>query len=128
MGTTLEAELAVTALRMALKNRRPAPGLIHHSDRGVQYASDAYIQILKENLAIVSMSRRGNPYDNAARESFMKSLKYEEVYRNEYEDLADAAERIQHFLEEVYNQRRPHSALGYRPPAEFEQMAGSSRQ
>lgn len=65
MGTTLEAELAVTALRMALKNRRPAPGLIHHSDRGVQYASDAYIQILKENLAIVSMSRRGNPYDNA---------------------------------------------------------------
>lgn len=87
LGRTLEAELAVSALRLALAQRQPAPGLVHHSDRGVQYASHAYTDLLKQHGAQISMSRRGNPYDNAACESFMKTLKYEEVYRNEYRDL-----------------------------------------
>ena len=118
LGRTLEAELAVAALRMALIERRPAPGLVHHSDRGVQYASQAYTEMLKQHQAIISMSRKGNPYDNAACESFMKTLKYEEVYRNEYRDFHDAHTSIGEFLELVYNQKRLHSALGYVPPAE----------
>ena len=124
LGRTLEAELAVTALRMALIEREPPPGLVHHSDRGVQYASHAYTEVLKQHKATISMSRKGNPYDNAACESFMKTLKYEEVYRNEYRDFHDAHSSIGEFLERVYNQRRLHSALGYVPPAEFEQNAG----
>jgi putative transposase len=123
LGRTLEAELAVTALRMALIERRPAPGLVHHSDRGVQYASQAYTEMLKQHQATISMSRKGNPYDNAACESFMKTLKYEEVYRNEYRDFHDAHTSIGEFLELVYNQKRLHSALGYVPPAEFENGA-----
>ena len=123
LGRTLEAELAVTALRMALIERRPAPGLVHHSDRGVQYASQAYTEMLKQHQATISMSRKGNPYDNAACESFMKTLKYEEVYRNEYRDFHDAHTSIGAFLELVYNQKRLHSALGYVPPAEFENGA-----
>ena len=90
LGRTLEAKLAVAALRMAIDQRKPAAGLVHHSDRGVQYASDEYTAVLKQHQAEISMSRRGNPYDNAACESFMKTLKYEEVYRNEYRDLSDA--------------------------------------
>jgi transposase InsO family protein len=125
LGRTLEAGLAVSALTMALRQRRPAPGLVHHSDRGVQYASQEYTDLLKQHGAQISMSRKGNPYDNAACESFMKTLKYEEVYRSEYRDLADAYAQIGEFLERVYNQQRLHSALGYLPPAEFEQNGGS---
>jgi len=120
LGRTLEAELALCALRVALSERRPAPGLVHHSDRGVQYASQQYTDVLKQHQAQISMSRKGNPYDNAACESFMKTLKYEEVYRNEYRDFQEARASIGEFLERVYNQQRLHSALGYLPPAEFE--------
>jgi transposase InsO family protein len=121
LDRTLEDELTMEALRMALNNRSPAPGLVHHSDRGVQYASGDYTGLLKAHHITISMSRKGNPYDNAFCESFMKTLKYEEVHRQEYRDLADARVSIQDFLERVYNQKRLHSALGYCPPAKFEQ-------
>jgi putative transposase len=120
LGRTLEAGLAVAALQMALLERKPQPGLVHHSDRGVQYASHEYTDVLKQQDAQISMSRKGNPYDNAACESFMKTLKYEEVYRNEYRDFQEATMCIGEFLERVYNEKRLHSALGYLPPAEFE--------
>ncbi len=120
LDRTLEASLTLDALGMALAQRRPAPGLVHHSDRGVQYASTDYTDLLKENGVVISMSRCGNPYDNATCESFIKTLKYEEVYRTEYRDLAEARASIGVFLEQVYNQQRLHSALGYLPPAEFE--------
>ena len=123
LGRTLEAELTLSALRMALRQRRPAPGLVHHSDRGIQYASKVYTDLLREHQIQISMSRKGNPWDNAACESFLKTLKYEEVYRTEYRDLAEAYASIGEFLEGVYNQKRLHSALGYVPPAEFEQNA-----
>jgi transposase InsO family protein len=121
LGATLEGELTLAALDMALKNRKISPGLVHHSDRGVQYAATAYTDRLKENGILISMSRRGNPYDNAKAESFMKTLKYEEVYRSDYRDLQEARREIKRFLEKVYNEKRLHSALGYLPPAEFEQ-------
>jgi putative transposase len=123
LGRTLEAELAMSALRMALLERKPQPGLVHHSDRGVQYASGNYTELLKQHQAQISMSRKGNPYDNAACESFMKTLKHEEVYRNEYRDFQEAFAGIGDFLERVYNRHRLHSALGYLPPAEFENGA-----
>jgi putative transposase len=123
LGRTLEAELAASALRMALFARRPAPGLVHHSDRGVQYASGSYTELLKDREITISMSRKGNPYDNAACESFMKTLKYDEVYRNEYRDFEEARRSIGEFLDVVYNQQRLHSALGYCTPAEFEKGA-----
>ncbi len=122
LGRTLEAKLAVEALRMALAEGRVAPGLVHHSDQGVQYASNDYIELLTDHGIRISMSRRGNPYDNAQAESFIKTLKYEEVYRTEYLDFADARRRIGKFIESVYNRKRLHSALGYLPPAEFEQQ------
>jgi putative transposase len=118
---TLEDDLTLTALRMALAQRAIQPGLVHHSDRGSQYASIDYTDLLKAHGIEISMSRKGNPWDNAACESFIKSLKYEEVLRNEYRDLGEARRSIVRFLEQVYNEKRLHSALGYRPPAEFEQ-------
>lgn len=124
LDRSLENELTLAALQMALRRRVPAPGLVHHSDRGVQYASQDYTALLKSHQITISMSRKGNPYDNAACESFMKTLKYEEVHRQEYRDLAEARASIRHFLERVYNQKRLHSALGYRPPAEFERLLG----
>ena len=124
LGRTLEAQLAVSALRMAVTQRQPRPGLVHHSDRGIQYASYDYTDLLKQHGVRISMSRKGNPYDNAACESFMKTLKYEEVYRNEYRDFEEARASIGEFLERVYNERRLHSALGYLPPSDFESHAG----
>jgi putative transposase len=120
LGQGLDNSLTLTALRMALGKRTVRPGLVHHSDRGVQYASGDYTELLEENGIAVSMSRKGNPWDNAACESFMKTLKHEEVYRTEYRNLADAHARIGEFLEKVYNEKRLHSALDYRSPAQFE--------
>jgi putative transposase len=120
LDRTMEDALTLSALQMALSRRVVEPGLVHHSDRGSQYASLDYTNLLKENGIVISMSRKGNPWDNAACESFMKTLKYEEVHRNEYRDLAEAWSEIREFLERVYNQKRLHSALGYVPPEEFE--------
>jgi putative transposase len=120
LGRRLEDELTLQALHRALQQRRPGPGLLHHSDRGVQYASRDYTGLLDAHGITISMSRKGNPYDNAKAESFMKTLKYEEVFRQDYRDLLEAHAGIGYFLEQVYNQKRLHSALGYRPPAEFE--------
>jgi putative transposase len=117
---SLEAVLALEALRMALRQRRPKPGLVHHSDRGVQYASRDYTAELQQHGVRISMSRSASPYDNAQAESFMKTLKYEEVYRTEYRSLEDARASIGEFLDKIYNRERLHSALGYRPPLEFE--------
>jgi transposase InsO family protein len=116
----LDNSLTLHALRMALRERSVLPGLVHHSDRGVQYASHEYTQLLKDHGIDISMSRKANPWDNAACESFMKTLKYEEVYRTEYRNLAQAHTGIGEFLEKVYNQKRLHSALSYRSPVEFE--------
>jgi putative transposase len=120
LDRTMEDSLTLAALHMALSRRVVDAGLVHHSDRGSQYASTAYTDLLKANGIEISMSRKGNPWDNAACESFMKTLKYEEVLRNEYRDLAEARSSIREFLEKIYNQKRLHSALGYLPPAEFE--------
>jgi len=121
LGESLEAKLALGALEQALNERRVEPGLVHHSDRGVQYCCRDYIQRLEARGILISMSRRGNPYDNARAESFIKTLKSEEVWLRQYRDIADARDSIGVFLEQVYNGRRLHSALQYRPPMEFEQ-------
>jgi transposase InsO family protein len=122
LGRTLEASLTVSALWKALESRSVGPGLIHHSDRGVQYASRDYTDLLEAHDIRISMSRRACPYDNAQVESFIKTLKCEEVYLNECESLREARTSIGRFLNQVYNEERLHSALDYCPPAEFEQM------
>jgi transposase InsO family protein len=121
ISRSLSKEICVEALKMALETRDPAPGCIHHSDRGVQYASKEYVDLLVSRGLRVSMSRKGNPYDNAFAESFMKTLKHEEVDLWNYETYAEVIERVPYFIEEVYNKKRLHSALGYLPPEEFEQ-------
>jgi transposase InsO family protein len=124
LAKSLEAELtSLAALRMALRTRRGrlAAGLIHHSDRGVHYACTAYCHLLETHGIAISMSRRGNPYDNAKAESFMKTLKYEQVNLEEYQNIEQARKSIGHFIEQVYNRKRLHSSLGYVPPIEFEQ-------
>jgi transposase InsO family protein len=118
---TMEDELTLAALRMALESRHPAPGWVHHSDRGGQYASGDYTELLRAHGCRISMSHKASPWENGGCESWMKTLKYEEVYRQEYYDLAEARALIAEFIEKVYNRKRLHSALGYRPPVEYEQ-------
>jgi putative transposase len=120
---TLAARLPIAALEHALAERKPPPGLVHHSDRGVQFASGDYVRLLHKHQMIPSMSRPANPYDNASCESFMKTLKREEIYANQYQDLVHLHTNIQEFIEQYYNRQRLHSALGYLPPEEFEQAA-----
>ena len=121
LDRTVEDDLTLAALAMALELRRPLAGLVHHSDRGSQYASGDYTGLLKAHGCEISMSHKASPWENAGCESWMKTLKYEEVYRQEYRDLAEARASIARFIDKVYNQQRLHSALGYRPPVEFEQ-------
>jgi transposase InsO family protein len=116
----IDAALTVKALKRAIEQRTVEPGLIHHSDQGVQYACEEYIALLQDLKFTISMSRKGNPYDNAMAESFMKTLKAEEVYINEYHTITDASINIEHFIEIVYNTRRLHSSLGYHTPGEVE--------
>jgi transposase InsO family protein len=123
---TLATRLPKAALEQAIAARQPPPGLVHHSDRGVQYASDEYVQVLQEHKMIPSMSRPANPYDNASCESFMKTLKREEIYANDYVDLEHLRMNIVAFIEQYYNRCRLHSALGYRSPEEFEQAVDST--
>jgi len=127
ISTSLETSLALKALHTAIAARNPAPGVIHHSDRGVQYASDEYVEELRRRGFRISMAQSGNPYENATMESFFKTLKYEEVYLFDYETLANVLERIPYFIEEVYNRKRIHSALGYLSPVNFEIPALMSR-
>jgi putative transposase len=121
LGESLETSLVVAALRKAITERQPGIGLVHHSDRGTQYASREYIRLLEEYGIEPSMSRAGRPYDNAMCESFIKTLKQEEIYTRQYRDRADLELHMAEFLEQYYNRRRLHSALGYRTPASFEQ-------
>jgi putative transposase len=124
VGWSLERSLAVrltvTALQRAIDSRQPRPGLVHHSDRGVQYASREYVEVLKSHDITPSMSRAANPYDNAACESFMKTLKYEEIHCRQYHTMEELSANIEAFIDQYYNRERLHSALGYRSPAELE--------
>ena len=121
MSLSITRELTLGALKMAVAIRRPAPGCIHHSDRGVQYAAHEYVDYLRESKFEISMSAKGNPYDNAVAESFMKTYKYDEVYLSEYETFGEALQNTGRFIEDVYNAKRLHSSLGYVPPNEFEE-------
>jgi putative transposase len=118
---TLEDDLPLQALRIAFEQRQPGSDLVHHSDRGSQYASHDYTDFLKAHGCRISMSHKASPWENGGCESWVKTLKYEEVFRQEYRDLGEARSSLERFIDQVYNQQRLHSALGYRPPAEFEQ-------
>jgi putative transposase len=126
LDRTLAVRLTIGALEQAIERRQPAPGLVHHSDRGFQYAHAEYISILEKYHMVPSMSRPANPYDNASCESFMKTLKREEIYANKYDDLENLRANIEEFIEQYYNRLRLHSALGYRSPEEFEQQIEAS--
>ena len=121
ISKSLDSTLTLDALNAAIRQRTPPPGCIHHSDQGVQYASEAYTAVLHNNKFHISMAGKGNPYDNALAESFFKTLKHEEVYLWDYETFEDVIQRIPYFIEQVYNQKRLHSSLNYVPPDEFEQ-------
>ena len=121
LDSHMMTELPLHALKMALSTRTVKPGLIHHSDRGKQYAAATYVSLLVKHQIRGSMSRPGNPYDNPQAERFMRTLKYGEVYLSDYQTLTEARASIRHFIEEVYNRKRLHSVLGYKPPVEFEQ-------
>jgi len=127
LDRTLASRLATRALEEAITARKPPPGLVHHSDRGVQYASDEYMQVLEEHRIVPSMSRPANPYDNASCESFMKTLKREEIYANKYRDIEHLRINLELFIQQYYNRHRLHSALGYRPPEEFEEAMISTK-
>ncbi len=120
MGASLDTSLPLAALSMAIPRRRPRPGLVHHSDRGVQYASDAYRSALSAYGIIASMSRRGNCYDNAAMEAFWSSLKNELVHRTEFATRAQAQTAIFDYIEAFYNRQRLHSSIGYNSPLDYE--------
>jgi hypothetical protein len=124
LDRTLASRLAIDALESAIGARKPLPGLVHHSDRGIQYACGEYVAILRKHEMVPSMSRPANPCDNASCESFIKTLKREEIYANEYKDLDHLRSNIEEFIERYYNQVRLHSALGYHSPEEFEEQAG----
>jgi len=120
LSKSLDTSLTLSALKMAFVERKAPKGCIHHSDQGVQYAAHEYVKELKEHGFLISMARTGNPYENAKAESFFKTLKHEEVYLWDYRTLNDVVKRVPYFIEEVYNKKRLHSALGYIPPDEFE--------
>jgi putative transposase len=122
LSRNIDTQLSLRALHLALQSRNPPPGVIHHSDQGVQYAARDYVDTLHFHGFRISMARRGNPYDNAVAESFLKTLKAEEVHLWEYETLAEVEKRVPYFIQEVYNRKRLHSSLSYRPPEEFERM------
>jgi transposase InsO family protein len=124
LDRTLANRLTLKALEQAIVQRRPPPGLVHHSDRGLQYARGEYVGILEKYGLVPSLSRPANPYDNASCESFIKTLKREEIYANRYENLEHLRTNIEEFIEKYYNRQRLHSALGYRPPEEFERECG----
>jgi putative transposase len=123
LDRSLAVKLTIAALNQAIQSRQPAPGLVHHSDRGIQYASRDYVEVLKAHDITPSMSRTANPYDNAACESFMKTLKYEEIHCRQYSTIEELSVNMEEFIDQYYNRKRLHSALGYRSPEEFEALA-----